>query len=93
MHMIAAAVIAAHLASPAPRADLPPRLETRLAYEVSKYWVYCIGDKISVEMWDLTQMKVRRGSNVCQLYESTSVSSAQDWARKNFPTATCSCEP
>ncbi len=76
----------------APAAAQPRHAQTRLAYEVQKYWVYCIDDKISVEMWDLAQMKVRRGSNVCQLHESTSVSGAQEWLEKNFPSHTCSCQ-
>jgi hypothetical protein len=65
----------------------------RLAYEIQKFGVYCIDDKISVEQWDLDQMKVRHGSNVCQLYENTSMSTAQRWADKNFPSHTCSCDP
>lgn len=63
----------------------------QLAQEVAKYWVYCIDDKTSVEQWDLEQMKARRGSDVCQLYEDTSVSGATDWMNKNFPSGTCSC--
>jgi len=61
------------------------------AQEIQKYWVYCIDGKTSVEMWDLEQMKVRRGSNVCQLYEDTSVSGATDWMNDNFPSGTCRC--
>lgn len=62
-----------------------------LAQDVAHYWVYCIDGSTSVEQWDLEQMKVRRGSNVCQLHEDTSVSGAQDWMAKNFPSGTCSC--
>lgn len=68
------------------------REDVQLAYDVAKYWVYCIDDEISVEMWDLEQMKVRRGEDVCQLYENTSMSSAQDWAKKNFPDGKCFCD-
>jgi len=61
------------------------------AQEISKYRVYCIGDQTSVEMWDLEQMKVRRGRDVCLLYEDTSSSGARDWMEKNFPTGKCYC--
>lgn len=79
------------LALAATSAAAPDRPHTRLALEAQKYWVYCIDDKVSVEMWDLAQMKVRRGSDVCQLHESTSMSGAMSWMEKNFPTKTCSC--
>ena len=59
--------------------------------EIQKYRVFCIDGKTSVEMWDLEQMRVRRGSNVCQLHENTSASGADDWMKKNFPSGTCSC--
>ena len=61
------------------------------AQEISKYRVYCINDTTSVEMWDLEQMKVRRGRDVCLLYEDTSSSGARDWMDKNFPTGKCYC--
>lgn len=61
--------------------------------EIAHYWVYCINDKTSVEQWDLEQMKVRHGSNVCLLYTDTSVSGAQNWMDKNFPTHECYCHP
>jgi hypothetical protein len=61
--------------------------------EIQHYWVYCIDDKTSVEQWDLEQMKVRRGSNVCLLYTDTSVSGAQKWMDMNFPTHECYCHP
>lgn len=64
----------------------------QLAQEVSKYYVYCIEDTTSVEQWDLEQMQVRRGSDVCLLYTDTSVSGAQDWMDKNFPTKACHCD-
>jgi hypothetical protein len=68
-----------------------PQSQVEMAYEVSKYYVYCIEDETSVEQWDLEQMKVRRGSDVCLLYTDTSVSSAQSWMDKNFPTHECYC--
>lgn len=61
------------------------------AQEISRYRVYCIGDQTSVEMWDLEQMKVRRGRDVCLLYEDTSSSGARDWMDRNFPTGKCYC--
>ena len=61
------------------------------AQEISKYRVYCIDDKTSVEMWDLEQMKVRRGRDVCLLYEDTSSSGARDCMDRNFPTGKCYC--
>ena len=61
------------------------------AQEISKYRVYCINDTVSVEMWDLEQMKVRRGRDVCLLYEDTSSSGARDWMERNFPTGKCYC--
>jgi hypothetical protein len=69
----------------------PASKPARVADNIQHYWVYCIGTTTSVEMWDLEQMKVRRGSDVCLLHESTSMSGAQDWMEKNFPTHACSC--
>ena len=60
--------------------------------QVSQYYVYCIGDTTSVEQWDLEQMKVRRGSDVCLLHTDTSASGAQDGMEKNFPTKACHCD-
>ena len=76
------------LAAPREQSHAP----VQLAYDVQKYYVYCIGDETSVEQWDLEQMKVRRGSDVCLLYENTSMSSAQEWMDKNFPTHECFCD-
>lgn len=64
----------------------------QLAQNVSQYYVYCIEDETSVEQWDLEQTKVRRGSDVCLLYTDTSVSGAQSWMEKNFPTRECHCD-
>ena len=64
-----------------------------LAQEVEKYTVYCADDRIEISFWDLAQMKVRRGSDVCQFASYTSSSSASDFARKNFggEGQPCSC--
>ena len=54
------------------------------ALEAQRYTVYCADDRIEVSMWDLEQMKVRRGSDVCQFASYTSYSSALTFADKNF---------
>ncbi|WP_210173858.1 hypothetical protein [Mesorhizobium sp. Root102] len=36
------------------------------ALEPERYTVCCADDRIEVSFWDLEQMTVRRGSNVCQ---------------------------
>ena len=72
-------------------ADAPQSKPVQLAYDIAHYWVYCINEKTSVEQWDLQQMKDRSGSDVCMQHEDTSVSGAQDWMAKNFPSGTCSC--
>jgi hypothetical protein len=89
--LLAAATIASLLLAD-PGKPVDTGKESRLAYEVQHYWVYCIGTEVSVEMWDLEQMKVRRGSDVCQLYQSTSMSGAMSWMEKNFLTKKCSCQ-
>lgn len=64
-----------------------------VAQDVEKYTVYCADDRIEISFWDLAQMKVRRGSDVCQFASYTSSSSASDFARKNFggEGQPCSC--
>jgi len=63
------------------------------ALEPEKYTVYCANDHIAVSFWDLEQMKVRNGSDVCQFQSYTSYSSALNFAQKNFggEGADCSC--
>lgn len=63
------------------------------AYEIQHYYVYCADDRIEVSMWDLEQMMVRRGSDVCQLVRYTSYSDALNFAQKNFggEGKACSC--
>jgi hypothetical protein len=55
--------------------------------------LYCADSRIEISFWDLEQMKVRRGSDVCQFARYTSASSAMDFARENFGGAgsPCSC--
>jgi len=63
------------------------------AQDVERYTVYCADDRIEISFWDLAQMKVRRGLDVCQFQSYTSSSSASDFARKNFggEGQPCSC--
>ena len=63
------------------------------AYEVEHYTVYCADERIEISFWDLEQMKVRRGSDVCQFASYTSSSDAQRFAEKNFggEGKPCSC--
>ena len=63
------------------------------ALDPEKYTVYCADDRIEISFWDLAQMKVRRGLDVCQFQSYTSSSSASDFARKNFggEGQPCSC--
>ncbi len=74
-----------------PAVSIP--LEKARALEPEKYTVYCADDRIEVSFWDLEQMKVRRGSNVCQFQSYTSYSSALNFAQKNLggEGASCSC--
>ena len=63
----------------------------KLVLEAQRSYVHCVNGRVSVEQWDEEQMRVRRGSNVCQLRSFTSSSSAQGWATSNFPSGRCSC--
>lgn len=62
-----------------------------LALDAQRYYVHCVNRRVSAEQWDEEQMRVRHGSNVCQLRSFSSSSSAQSWARSNFPSGSCSC--
>jgi hypothetical protein len=68
-------------------------VERAEAYEVEHYYVYCADDRIEVSFWDLEQMMVRRGSDVCQFMTYTSYSDALKFAEKNFggEGRPCSC--
>lgn len=57
----------------------------------TKYSVFCASGKIEVDMRTLEQMKSARGSNVCKFAEFTSLTSAQDFATKNFHNVGASC--
>lgn len=68
-------------------------IKTATALEPEHYTVYCADDRIEISFWDLAQMKVRRGSDVCQFQSYTSSSDASSFARKNFggEGSPCSC--
>lgn len=72
---------------------VPAFVQPAAAYDVERYYVYCADDRIEVSFWDLKQMMVRRGSDVCQFASYTSYSSALDFAKKNFggEGSSCSC--
>ena len=59
-------------------------LQQAAAYEVEHYNVYCADDRIEISFWDIEQMKVRRGFDVCQFMSYTSYSDAMRFAEKNF---------
>jgi len=64
-----------------------------VALEPERYTVYCADERIEVSFWDMEQMKVRRGSDVCAFSSYTSYSSALTFAQKNFggEGKSCSC--
>jgi len=57
------------------------------------YYVYCASDRIEVDSRDPEQMKIARGSGVCQLSSFSSRSDAESFAKKNFGGVggKCSC--
>ena len=65
-----------------PVASVP--LQEAAAYEVEHYNVYCADDRIEISFWDLEQMKVRRGFDVCQFVSYTSYSDAIRLRRQEF---------
>lgn len=87
---VALASIAAYTLSLA--AIVPPPVSAR-ALEPDRYTVYCADNRIEVSIWDMEQMKVRRGSNVCPFTSYTSYSDALTFAKKNFggEGASCAC--
>lgn len=80
MRAVIAAAVAAALLAPA----------TALA----DYYVYCANGRIEVDSRNPQQMRIARGSGVCQMGPRFGfLSSAQDFARNNFGGAgrPCSC--
>ena len=84
----AVAILAGVLALGAVLATLPSRA---VALEPDRYTVYCADERIEVSIWDLEQMKVRRGSDVCAFTSYTSYSDALSFAQKNFGGEGKSC--
>ena len=77
--VFAALAVAALLVPAAARAD---------------YYVYCANNRIEVDGRNPDQMRIARGSGVCQMGPKFGfLSSAQDFARNNFGGAgrPCSC--
>ena len=85
--------LALALAAAASVPAAPVFTQPAAAYEVEHYYVYCADDRIEISFWDLEQMMVRRGSDVCQFASYTSYSSAINFAQKNFggEGSPCSC--
>lgn len=86
MAFLASLALTSQLAVPQP---VPTPLQ--FALEAEKEYVYCADGHTTVETWDLEQMHVRYGQDVCLLHEGTINSSARDWMAKNFPTGECTC--
>lgn len=72
---------------------VPGVMRSAAALEPERYTVYCADDRIEISFWDLEQMKVRRGLDVCQFTSYTSYSDAIRFAERNFggEGASCSC--
>jgi len=61
---------------------------------LANYYVYCANDRIEVESRDPNQMRIARGSGVCQMGPTFGfLSDAQNFAQRNFGGAgrACSC--
>jgi hypothetical protein len=57
--------------------------------------VYCANSRIEMDSRDPHQMRIARGSGVCQMGPTSGfLSSAQDFARNDFggPDRPCSCQ-
>ncbi|MBR0646281.1 hypothetical protein [Plastoroseomonas hellenica] len=61
---------------------------------LANYYVYCANDRIEVESRNPEQMRIARGSGVCQMGPTFGfLSDAQNFAQRNFGGAgrSCSC--
>ena len=61
---------------------------------LADYWVYCANNKIEVDGRNPDQMRIARGSGVCQMGPKFGfLSDAQSFAQRNFGGAgrSCSC--
>ncbi|MES2710192.1 MAG: hypothetical protein V4653_01290 [Pseudomonadota bacterium] len=64
------------------------------ATAMASYYVYCARDRIEVDSRDPNQMRIARGSGVCQMGPTFGfLSDAQNFAQRNFGGAgrACSC--
>lgn len=64
------------------------------AAALADYYVYCANNRIEVESRDPEQMRIARGSGVCQMGPKFGfLSDAQNFAQRNFGGAgrSCSC--
>jgi hypothetical protein len=52
--------------------------------KTSTYGVFCANNRIEISHGDLEQMRIARGRGVCVLGQFGFLSSAQDFARRNF---------
>jgi hypothetical protein len=58
----------------------------------ASYYVYCANARIEVDGREPAHMRSARGSGTCQMGPAfSSLSAAQDFARRNFQNGTCSC--
>jgi hypothetical protein len=89
MRIRSAAALALSALLSVPTVSLPAAVAQSL--EPQRYTVYCADDRIEVSMWDLAQMHVRRGQDVCQLASYTSSSDADRFATVNFGGEGSSC--
>ena len=91
MRMCSALALALSSALSVPVVSVP--LQSAQAYEVEHFNVHCADDRIEISFWDLEQMKVRRGFDVCQFASYTSYGDAIRFAEKNFggEGTDCSC--
>lgn len=61
---------------------------------LANYYVYCANSRIEVDSRDPDQMRIARGSGVCQMGPTFGfLSDAQNFAQRNFGGAgrSCSC--
>ena len=61
---------------------------------LADYWVYCANNKIEVDGRNPDQMRIARGSGLCQMGPKFGfLSDAQSFAQRNFGGAgrACSC--
>jgi hypothetical protein len=55
-----------------------------LPAQAAGYYVYCANNKIEVDSRDFSQMKIARGSGICQMGSFGFRMDAESFAKKNF---------